>query len=186
MTEIHLILTLMRVRALTLRLLTVLYWLPCAARASCSSRCHGRGLPGGELSELVDGSLSLLNQPVHGLAGPVVSEPILNIVELNRRIGREANSPVPRALGSADFAVTVFPTGGPDNVASLDLHDLSATASASYPESGGGSDSHGDRSLVVFMGLPHLLGIFIGGRGLEDVRPLLWWLPLRVLRRRVL
>lgn len=81
-------------------------------------------MPRGELSELIDGGFSLLDEPIHGLAGAVIAEAVLNVVELDGRVGGEANAAVPGAFGGADFAVAVFPPGGPDNVAALNLHNL--------------------------------------------------------------
>lgn len=90
----------------------------------------GGGLPGGELGELVNGGFGLPDEPVDGLARAVVTEPVLDVIELDGGVGRQPHAAVPRPLGGAHLAVPVLPPGGPNNVASLDLHDLSSTATA--------------------------------------------------------
>lgn len=82
-------------------------------------------MPGRELRELINGGLGFLYQPIHRLAGAVVAEAVLNVVELNGGVGGEADAAVAGAFRSADFAVAVLPAGGADNVAALDLHNLS-------------------------------------------------------------
>lgn len=82
-------------------------------------------MPGGELRELINGSLGFLDQPIHRLARAVVAEAVLNVVELNGGVGGEAYAAVAGAFGGADFTVAVLPASGADNVAALDLHNLS-------------------------------------------------------------
>lgn len=83
------------------------------------------GCPGRELLELINGGLGLFDEPVDRLTGAVVPEAVLDIVELDGSVGRETDSPVSRPLCSADLAVPVFPSGRPDNVPSLNLHNFS-------------------------------------------------------------
>lgn len=98
-------------------------------RCGCGGSRGGR-LPGRELGELVNGGFGLLDEPVDGLARAVVTKPVLDVIELDGGVGREPHAAVPRPLGGAHLAVPVLPPGGPNNVASLDLHDLSSTATA--------------------------------------------------------
>lgn len=94
----------------------------------------GARVPGGKLGQLVDGSLGVFDEPVDGLAGTVVAEAVLDVVELDGGVGGEADAAVSGALGSAHFAVAVLAPGGAHNVASLDLHDLtSATQPSAEP-----------------------------------------------------
>lgn len=83
-------------------------------------------MPRRQLSELVNGGFGLLDEPIDGLAGAVVAQAVLDVVELDSGVGGEANAAVSWALGGADFAVAVFPAGGPHYVAALHLHNLSA------------------------------------------------------------
>lgn len=83
-------------------------------------------IPGRKVIELIYGVLGLLDEPIDGLARAIVAEAVLNVVELNGRVGGESDSAVPGTFGGAHFAVPVFSSGGPYNVASLDLHYLSA------------------------------------------------------------
>ncbi|GFZ04587.1 TCP family transcription factor 4 [Actinidia rufa] len=62
--------------------------------------------------------------PVDSLAGAVVAEAVLDVIELGGGVGSEADAAVSRPLGGADLVVAVFPAGGPDNVAAFHLHDL--------------------------------------------------------------
>ncbi|TQD99380.1 hypothetical protein C1H46_015038 [Malus baccata] len=59
------------------------------------------------------------------LAGSIIAEPILDVVELNGGVSGEPNTVVPRAFRRADLDVPVFPVCHPDNVAaSYHLHDF--------------------------------------------------------------
>lgn len=67
--------------------------------------------------EGVNGGFGLLHEPINGLARAVVAEAVLDVVELNGGVGREADAAVPGPPGRADFAVTVPPpsSAGSDN-----------------------------------------------------------------------
>ena len=95
---------------------------------------RGRRVPRWELCELVDGRLSFFYEPVHRLAGAVIAEAVLDVVELDGGVRRQAHTAVSGAFCSADLAVAVLPPGGADNVAALHLHDL-ADAAASHRRS---------------------------------------------------
>ena len=102
----------------------------------CSGSSRGGGGGGGdgessrvpswELSELVDGGFGLLDEPIDGLAGAVVAKAVLDVVELNGSVGGKTDAAVSGAFGRAHLAVAVFPPGGADNVAALNLHNLAA------------------------------------------------------------
>lgn len=64
------------------------------------------------LIQLIDGGLRLLDEPVHGLARPVVAKPVLDVVELDSGVSRQPHAAVPRPLRGVDFAVAVLPPGG--------------------------------------------------------------------------
>ena len=51
-------------------------------------RCRESGFPGREVGKLVDGGLGLVDEPVDGLAGAVVAQAVLDVVELDRGVGR--------------------------------------------------------------------------------------------------
>lgn len=82
--------------------------------------------PSWQLGQLVNSGFCLLDEPVDCFAGPVVAESVLNVVELNGGVGGEADAAVSGAFGGADFAVSVFATCGPYNVAALNLDDFTA------------------------------------------------------------
>ena len=105
----------------------------------------GGGFPRGKLVELVNGGFGFFDKPVDSLAGAVVAEAVLDVVELDGGVGGEADAAVPRPLGGADLAVAIFPAGGPDNVTALHLHDLAA-----------GVPQAQSRRLTVVVGLFHL------------------------------
>ncbi|KAK9920777.1 hypothetical protein M0R45_029323 [Rubus argutus] len=65
------------------------------------------------LLELVDCGLGLLDEPIDGLAGPVVSEPVLHVAELNGRVSGEQDAVVSQYFGSADLVVAVLAASGP-------------------------------------------------------------------------
>jgi hypothetical protein len=88
----------------------------------------GRGLPRGQRLELVDGVLGVLDEPVDGLAGAVVAQPVLHVVELDGGVRREAHAPVPRPARRAHLAVAVLAPRGAHNVPSLHGHDLPGAA----------------------------------------------------------
>jgi hypothetical protein len=83
-------------------------------------------VPCWELGKLVDGGLGLFDEPIDGLAGAVVAEAVLDVVELDGSVGGEADTAVSRPLCSADLAVAVLASSGANNVASLDLDDFAA------------------------------------------------------------
>ncbi|KAK9913139.1 hypothetical protein M0R45_036963 [Rubus argutus] len=60
-------------------------------------------VPRRQLLELVDCGLGLLDEPIDGLAGPVVSEPVLHVAELNGRWCGEQDVAVSQYFGSADL-----------------------------------------------------------------------------------
>lgn len=91
---------------------------------------RGGGVPWRELRELVDGCLGFLDEPVDRLAGTVVAKAVLDVVELDGGVRRQAHAAVSGAFGSADLAVAVLPSGGADNVAALHLHNLAAAAAS--------------------------------------------------------
>ena len=94
----------------------------------------GSRLPRRELFELVNGGPGVLDEPVDGLAGAVVAEAVLHVVELDGGVGGEADPPVSWPLRRAHLAVPVLPSRRPDNVAALNLHDLSSpTAPHGHP-----------------------------------------------------
>ena len=78
------------------------------------------------MGKAVDGGLGLVDEPVDGLAGAVVAEAVLDVVELDGRVGGEADAAVSGALGRAHLAVPVLAAAPPHNVAALHLHDLAA------------------------------------------------------------
>lgn len=104
------------------------------ARGLCFfSDSHFRGflrfwVPWRKLGELVNGGFGLLDEPIHGLAGSVIPKTVLNVVELNGCVGWESNPSVSRTLCSVNLTVTIFSTCGSNNVASLDLNNLSSCA----------------------------------------------------------
>lgn len=108
----------------------------------------GSGMPSWELSELVDGGFGLLDEPIDGLAGAVVAEAVLDVVELDGSVGGEANAAVSGAFGGAHLAVAVFSAGGADNVAALNLHNLAADH-APHPH------SRRRRCLLLLVSLSH-------------------------------
>lgn len=116
-------------------------------------------MPWWELVELVYGGLGLLDEPVDGLAGTVVPQAVLNVVELNGRVGREPHAPVSWALGRADLAVPVLSASRPYNVTALNLHNLAAPGAghSPYPQS---RRCWGGLSLVMMVALPHFSRIF--------------------------
>nr|KYP68882.1 hypothetical protein KK1_022532 [Cajanus cajan] len=85
-------------------------------------------MPWRKLSKLVNGSLCLLDEPVHSLAWSVIAKPVLNIIELNGCVCRESNSAVAWPFGSVNLAVAIFSTCGPNNVSSFYLNNLPYTA----------------------------------------------------------
>lgn len=112
------------------------------------------GVPGRELGELVNGGFSLFDEPVDGFTGAVVAQPVLNVVELDCGVGGEADPAVARAFGCVDLAVAVFPAGGADNVAALDLDDLAASDDALHSHvfvsGGGGADDCPSSGFCMF------------------------------------
>ena len=72
-----------------------------------------RRVPRRQLLQLVDCGLGLLDEPIDGLAGSVLSEPVLYVVELNGRMGGELDAVVSQYFGSADLAVAVLVASGP-------------------------------------------------------------------------
>lgn len=115
----------------------------------------GGRLPWRELVQLVNGGLRVLDEPVDGLAWAIVAETVLHVVELDGSVGGEADPPVPRPLRRAHLAVPVLPPGRPDNVAALNLHDLSA------PGTPHGHPRRRRQLLVVLLWLLLLLAIMV-------------------------
>jgi hypothetical protein len=89
----------------------------------------GRGLPRGQRRlQPVDGVLGVLDEPVDGLAGAVVAQPVLHVVELDGGVRRQAHAPVPRPACRAHLAVAFLAPRGAHDVTSLHRHDLPAAA----------------------------------------------------------
>lgn len=64
---------------------------------------------GREAGEPVDGRLGLADEPVDCLAGAVEAKTVLDVVELDGGVGREADAAVPGALGRVHLAVAILP-----------------------------------------------------------------------------
>ncbi|KAL5984839.1 hypothetical protein ACLOJK_038675 [Asimina triloba] len=77
--------------------------------------------------KLIDGGLGLLDEPINRLAGAIVAEAVLNIVELDGNVGEEANATVSRNFGGADLAMSIFSSHQSHKVATLHLHNLPTT-----------------------------------------------------------
>lgn len=105
----------------------VVLLLPCC----CGVRIWECGFPWWEESELVDGGLGLIDEPIEGLAGPVVAQSVLNVVEFDGGVGGETDTSVPWSLGGANLAVTVLSPSRPYNVTPFHLHYLPTTHSHS-------------------------------------------------------
>nr|GMD36761.1 hypothetical protein KK1_022532 [Ipomoea batatas] len=80
------------------------------------------GVPRWQLGELIYRVFGFLYEPIHRLAGPVVAEPVLDVVELNGGVSREAHTPVTWPFRCENFTVPVFPAGRPDNMAAFNFH----------------------------------------------------------------
>lgn len=117
-------------------------------------------MPCWKLGELVDGGLGFLDEPVDGLAGSVVTEAVLDVVELNGGVRRQPYTAVSGSLGGADLAVAVLPPCGPDNVTTLYFHYFSNSC-------GGCGTPHPMYSrgcLMLLLCFSHLPCIFDDGR----------------------
>nr|GLL34703.1 hypothetical protein KK1_022532 [Ipomoea trifida] len=88
------------------------------------------GVPRWQLGELIYRVFGFLYEPIHRLAGPVVAEPVLDVVELNGGVSREAHTPVTWPFRGEHFTVPVFPAGRPDNMAAFNLHYFPTAAGA--------------------------------------------------------
>jgi hypothetical protein len=80
-------------------------------------RVRGEARGGVERGELVDGLGSGPDEPLDGLAGLVVAEAVLQVVELDGGGDGEADAAVPDALGRVHLAVAVLAAGGPGDAA---------------------------------------------------------------------
>lgn len=111
-------------------------------------------IPRRKIGKLVDGCLGILHQPVHSLAGSVISKSVLNVVKLDGSLSGETHTTISGTFSSADlqyvhrsdhiftysitqiqiccdhtinyFTVPVFTGDRPHNVTTFDCYDLTA------------------------------------------------------------